>query len=61
MQPKKLLSDILANGQRDTIASAWDRTTAADDFEPLPSGEYIVHVLSGELFTGKSNNTPGYI
>ena len=60
MEPRKLLSDILANGQRDTIASAWDRTAAAHDFDALPAGEYVAHVLSAELFTGKSNNTPGY-
>jgi len=60
MEPRKSLSDILANGERDTIASAWNRTKAAEDFAPLPSGEYVAHVLSGELFTTPKSGTPGY-
>jgi len=43
---RKRLTDIL-NGN-------------GDDFAPLPPGEYTARVLSGELFTSKRNNTPGY-
>jgi hypothetical protein len=32
---------------------------ADDDFVPLPAGEYICRVLSGELFNAKKG-TPGY-
>jgi hypothetical protein len=27
---------------------------------PLPAGEYIAHVVAGELFTSREKNTPGY-
>jgi len=54
------LSDILANGNRTELTKAWDTTKAAEDFAPLPSGEYVAHVVSGELFTARQNHTPGY-
>ena len=57
---RKRLTDILHGGERDAIASAWQTTEAAEEFAPLPAGEYIAHVTSGELFTSKSNHTPGY-
>ena len=53
------LSEIL-RGSHSVIASAWETTEAAKDFVPLPAGEYIAHIISGELFNSKSNNTPGY-
>lgn len=57
---RKRLTDILHGGERDAIASAWQTTEAAEEFAPLPAGEYVAHVTSGELFTSKSNHTPGY-
>jgi hypothetical protein len=59
MNQRKKLSDILSNGGGD-FRRNWDSTDAADDFGPLPPGEYAVRVLSGELFTSKRNATPGY-
>ncbi len=57
---RKSLSDILREGDRDGLASAWDTTEAASDFAPLPAGEYVARIVSGELFTSKTNATPGY-
>ena len=54
------LSDILQNGNRDRLAQAWGNTTAAQDFAPLSKGDYVAHVISGELFTSRQNATPGY-
>lgn len=54
------LSDILATEKRAELAQAWKDTQAAEDFAPLPAGEYVAHVLSGELCTSRQNNTPGY-
>ena len=54
------LSDILANGNRSQLAQAWGTTKAAEDFGPLPGGDYVAHVISGELFTSRQNATPGY-
>lgn len=56
---RKRLSDILHNGQRDSISRAWGETQAADDFAPLPGGTYDCRVVSGELFSSKTG-TPGY-
>lgn len=55
------LSDILAaGGGNDDLRRLWNETTAADEFGPLPAGEYVAHVVAGELATSKSNATPGY-
>ena len=54
------LSDILANGNGGGIDDLWDATAAADDFGPLPSGEYIAHLTAGELIQSRTNQTPGY-
>jgi len=53
------LTDILGNGDGDSLRDAWNSTEAAAEFAPLPPGEYIAHVASGELFNAKSG-TPGY-
>src|SRR5690242_20744099 len=59
-EPRKKLSDILgAAGNGGNFDSLWHRTAAADDFGPLPAGEYTFRILSGELFTSK-RGTPGY-
>ena len=57
---RKSLSDILHAGDRESLADAWDSTAAAEDFTPLPSGEYEARIVSGELFTSKTKGTPGY-
>ncbi len=55
------LFDILAAGGQsgDGFHNAWNSTTAAGDFEPLPPGWYVCRVESGELDTSRAG-TPGY-
>ncbi|HBI43528.1 MAG TPA: hypothetical protein DDY78_11840 [Planctomycetales bacterium] len=60
MTERKKLSDILHNSERESLAETWKRTEAAADFAPLPAGEYLFRILSGELFTSKQRSTPGY-
>ena len=60
MTPRKSLSDILHNGDRQNIAQVWDSTEAAEDFgSPLPAGEYVCHVVSCDLFNSHTKGTPG--
>jgi len=58
MTPLPRLSDIL-KGDRDALARDWDRTQAAEDFAPLPRGEYVARIVGGELSTARTG-TPGY-
>lgn len=58
---RKSLSDILANGARDTLSRAWGETQAAGDYgTPLPAGEYVARIVGGELFTSRTKGTAGY-
>ena len=57
---RKSLSDILRNGDRESLSRAWGETQAAEDFAPLPSGEYVARIVGGELFTSKTKGTAGY-
>jgi len=57
---RKSLSDILHRGDRETLSRAWGETEAAEDFGPLPGGEYTAHIVGGELFTSKTKGTPAY-
>ena len=57
---RKSLSDILHNGDRQNLSRAWGETEAAEDFAPLPSGEYVARIVGGELFTSKTKGTAGY-
>ena len=59
MTERKKLMDILHSSERDELARAFDQAKAAEDFGPLPKGEYTFRILSGELFTAK-RGTPGY-
>ena len=54
------LSDILSNGSGEELRRKWDETEAAEEFGPLPSGEYVARIIAGELFTGRTNGTLGY-
>jgi hypothetical protein len=56
---RKRLSDILRGSDRDTLAKNWKDAEAAKDLEPLPPGDYLFRILSGELFNAKSG-TAGY-
>lgn len=57
---RKSLSDILRNGDRESLSRAWGETEAAEDFAPLPAGEYVAGIVAGELFTSKTKGTAGY-
>ena len=54
------LSDILNNGDGEGIRKAWNETEAADEFGPLPAGEYTAHIIDGDLEQSRSKGTPGY-
>ena len=60
MTQRKSLSDILHNGDQEALSRAWGETKAAEDFVPLPSGEYVARIVGGELFTSKTKGTAGY-
>jgi len=57
---RRSLSDILREGDRQNLSHAWGETKAAEDFTPLPAGEYVARIVSGELFTSKTKGTAGY-
>ena len=57
---RKSLSDILHQNDRENLARAWGETQAAEDFAPLPTGEYVARIVGGELFTSKTKGTPSY-
>jgi len=54
------LTDILAAGGGDDIRDIWDSTDAAGEMGPLKAGEYIAHIVSGELDSSRTKGTPGY-
>ncbi len=54
------LSDILREGDRQSLSVAWSNTEAAEEFAPLPSGEYVARIIAGELEQSRKNATPGY-
>lgn len=54
-------SNILAASNRIcNIDEVWNATEAAEEFGPLPPGEYVAHVVSGQRINSKTKNTPGY-
>lgn len=59
---RKSLSQILAAGTDcDRLRRQWADAKPADDFAtPLPRGEYVARIISGELVKSKTNSTPGY-
>lgn len=54
------LSDILANNSGDDLKKLFDDTEAAGERAPLPPGQYVAHIVSGELESSRTNQTPGY-
>ena len=50
---RKSLSDILHGSDRETISQAWGETKAAEDFAPLPPGEYVARIVGGDLSTSE--------
>lgn len=57
--PKSKLSGALG-GNSDNINLMWDSTQAAEEFHPLPKGEYVCHVVGGEMVESKKKGTPAY-
>lgn len=56
------LSDILANSNGNgNIGDIWNNSTAAGEFGPMPRGEYLARIISGEFRTSRANETPGYV
>lgn len=53
------LSDILPSGDNDGIGNLWDASQVADDFGPLPAGNYTCHIIDGKLEQSR-RGTPGY-
>jgi len=55
------LTDILRDGDADSLRRQWDETAAADEFGAvLPGGEYVAHIVAGELAASRSKETPSY-
>lgn len=54
------LTDILRNGGGEDIRQLWETTEAAGEMGPLPPGEYVAHIVGGELANSRTNETPGY-
>ena len=59
MNQRKKLTDILSAGIGN-LQTLWNSTSAAKEFEPLPAGEYVARILSGELDASRTHSTPGY-
>lgn len=58
MKPRQRLSDILSGDKRESVASAFDRADEAEDFQPLPVGDYTAHLAEISPFESRSG-TPG--
>jgi hypothetical protein len=56
---RKKLTDILSNGDSESLSKAWESTKAAEEFGPLPSGDYVARITEGAATTSK-NGTLGY-
>lgn len=54
------LSDILTDGSGDDLKKLFDETEAAGEMAPLPAGDYVAHIVKGELETSRAKGTPGY-
>lgn len=54
------LSDLFDDDDRSEILRNWEETEAAEDYKPLPAGEYVAEITSGELIRSRSNQYPGY-
>lgn len=59
MSERRRLSEILAQGDRDRLSRAWAEVKAADDYAPLPSGEYMARLIDGATHTAKTG-TPAF-
>lgn len=53
------LTQILG-GNGGNFRTMWGNTEAADEFGPLPKGQYTCHATKGDLEASRSKRTPGY-
>jgi hypothetical protein len=53
------LDDILGANAID-FNDLWDQTEVADEFKPLPAGQYRALVADGKLAVSKAKKTPSY-
>src|SRR5262249_49007069 len=58
-EKRQRLTDILRNPGQEKIKKAFSDAKAADDFTPLPGGQYIARIIDGVLTTAKKG-TPGF-
>jgi hypothetical protein len=58
MSERRKLSDLFLGGA-EKAADAWDKAAPAEEFKPLPPGEYDATIVRGELSTSRKG-TPGY-
>ncbi len=54
------LLDILNQGTLESLKEEWDRSEAAGESGPVPPGDYIAHIIEGNLDTSKKKGTPGF-
>lgn len=61
MSTRKPLAGIVAGagGGEEDVLDLFDRTTAADDFGPVPKGTYVALAVSGQRTTARTG-TAGY-
>ena len=59
MADRKKLTDILHGSDRERFSKAWHEMKAAEEFGPLPAGEYVARVIDGTLANAKTG-TPSY-
>lgn len=53
------LTDILNGESREDLARRFEETQAADEYSPLPKGNYTAEISSSEL-TSSTTGTPGF-
>jgi hypothetical protein len=56
---RRKLTDILGAADRERLANAWQTAKTAEEFEPLPRGEYTACIIDGTLAKAKTG-TPSY-
>jgi len=54
------LTDILRESDADCLRHQWAETEAADEFSPLPDGEYVAHIVASEFTSSPLKGTPSY-
>lgn len=53
-------TDVLREDEWDDLARLYEQTEAALDPEPIPAGEYEVHLVGGKLIRSNEKGTRGF-